>query len=241
MRLSYIAPALLSCAALVAAQDQTVTVNIGGQTDTQGGIFQFIPNQVNATNGSTITFQWSGHPGNHSLTQSTFASPCQPMDGGFDSGWIFIPADDTDMFPTWNLTITNDSIPLWFFCKQLAPSPHCQAGMVGAINAPGEGDNSFQAFQQAAISSSGTPGQNAIGALVGSGASASAPPGPLTGEITGFAVPTSGAESSSSSESGSASSTSSSPASTTSASSGMSLTSNAFAVIFAAVLGINLA
>ena len=47
-------------------------------------------------------------PGNHSVTQSTFASPCEPETGGFDSGWVFVPAGETDI-PEWNLTITDDS------------------------------------------------------------------------------------------------------------------------------------
>ncbi len=47
---------------------------------------------------------------------------------------------------------------LWFFCKQLIPSPHCIAGMVGAINPPASGSNSFQAFQSNAHGFTGTPG-----------------------------------------------------------------------------------
>ena len=47
---------------------------------------------------------------------------------------------------------------IWFHCKQLAPQPHCTAGMVGGINVPGSGQFSFAAFQQAAEKTSGTPG-----------------------------------------------------------------------------------
>lgn len=47
-------------------------------------------------------------PGNHTVTQSTFASPCEPETGGFDSGWVFVPSGETDI-PEWNLTITDDS------------------------------------------------------------------------------------------------------------------------------------
>ncbi|KAH8094590.1 hypothetical protein DFH11DRAFT_1738537 [Phellopilus nigrolimitatus] len=94
----------------------------------------------------------------------------------------------TSGFPTWNLTITNDSSPIWFFCKQLIPAPHCDVGMVGAINAPTSGSNTFAAFQAAAMSHVGNSGQS-VGFLVGQGASASALPGPLSGSIMGFGQP----------------------------------------------------
>ncbi|KAI0030521.1 hypothetical protein K488DRAFT_20230, partial [Vararia minispora EC-137] len=110
----------------------------------------FIPPNITATAGSVITFNFSGIPGFHSVSQSTFASPCQPMSGGFDSGFVEIGVTGTPAaVPQWNLTVTNASTPIWFFCKQLAPQPHCLAGMVGSINAPATG-NTFAAFQSAA-------------------------------------------------------------------------------------------
>ncbi|KAF9039604.1 hypothetical protein BDZ89DRAFT_1035237 [Hymenopellis radicata] len=168
----------LALAAVAYAQN-TITVQVGGEATTNGGIFQFIPPTVNGSQGDIIMFQFTGAPGNHSITQSTFDDPCDPMDGGFDSGWVNIPANGVGVTPVWNLTITDASTPLWFFCKQLIPSPHCIAGMVGAINPPASGSNSFQAFQSKAHDFTGNPGQG-VGALVGSGASASTIPGPLT-------------------------------------------------------------
>lgn len=46
-------------------------------------------------------------PGNHSITQSTFAQPCNPMPGGFDSGNVLIPASNVSQTPEWNLTVVN--------------------------------------------------------------------------------------------------------------------------------------
>ncbi|KAG9235696.1 hypothetical protein BJ875DRAFT_264352 [Amylocarpus encephaloides] len=46
----------------------------------------FIPNSVDAKVGDKLIFQFSS--GNHSLTQSTFDSPCTPLSNGFDSGYI---------------------------------------------------------------------------------------------------------------------------------------------------------
>jgi hypothetical protein len=54
-----------------------------------------------------ITFNFTSSPGNHSVTQSSFDTPCNPLSGGFDSGTVFIPQGVTQGFPTWNLTVTN--------------------------------------------------------------------------------------------------------------------------------------
>ncbi|KAL0961430.1 hypothetical protein HGRIS_006376 [Hohenbuehelia grisea] len=168
----------LGAAALATAQNQVVEVGL--TANDPGGIFQFVPNNINATVNSTITFRFTGAPGNHTVTQSSFTNPCDPLAGGFDSGWVFIPPSNVSTAPEWNLTITNGTRPLWFYCKQLLPGPHCNAGMVGAINAPASGANTFDNFMSAARSHSGNSGQG-VGALVGQGASASAVPGPITG------------------------------------------------------------
>ncbi|KAE9399663.1 hypothetical protein BT96DRAFT_1101625 [Gymnopus androsaceus JB14] len=155
----------LLCLALAAlsvqAQDTTVQVQVGGTVNERGGIYQFTPSNFNANNGSVISFEFTGNPGNHSITQSTFSSPCQPLSGGFDSGWVLIPNGGVSPSPVWNLTVTDDS-----------------NRMVGAINAPTSGSNSFDSFLNNAESST-TSGQQ-VGALVGQGASASAIPGPLS-------------------------------------------------------------
>lgn len=36
------------------------TIQVGAEATTAGGIFQYIPSQMNATNGSVITFEFSG-------------------------------------------------------------------------------------------------------------------------------------------------------------------------------------
>ncbi|KAK0502337.1 hypothetical protein EDD18DRAFT_1100794 [Armillaria luteobubalina] len=178
---------LLALAApLLAVAQNTTTIQVGGTASEAGGIFQFNPANVTASVGDVITFEFSGAPGNHSITQSSLANPCTPLSGGFDSGWVFIPAAGTP--PQWNLTITNTSSPIWFYCKQLVPSPHCKAGMVGAINAQTTGSASFDTFVSNAEAFSGTPGQG-VGALVGQDASASAAPGPIPSGVTLFGSP----------------------------------------------------
>ncbi|KAF9003000.1 hypothetical protein BDQ17DRAFT_1356445 [Cyathus striatus] len=236
-----------SLVSLAAAQ---MTIQVGAEATTSGGIFQFIPPQLNATNGTTVTFQFTGAPGNHSVTQSTFTDPCDPMAGGFDSGWVLIPEANSlsgVTTPTFNITITDDTKPIWFFCKQLVPSPHCPVGMIGAINAPTSGQNTFQAFEQNAQNFQGTPGQGQ-GGLVGVGASASALAGPIPSGLTLFtgspvAASGSGAASATSSGSGAAAasgtstSPSSSSSSSTSSSDALTLSGSTFSVVLAALLG----
>ncbi|KAH9931395.1 hypothetical protein B0H21DRAFT_761094 [Amylocystis lapponica] len=53
-----------------------------------------------------------------------------PTEDGLDSGYVFVPGDAVSGFPTWNLTITDDTEPIWFFCAQGTPVNHCALGMV---------------------------------------------------------------------------------------------------------------
>jgi len=226
-----------------ASAQQTQLVQVGSVQTATGGVFQFIPPSFNATNGTVVTFQFIGAPGNHTVTQSTFADPCDPVAGGFDSGWVFVPQSPAlAQTPEWNLTITDDSKPIWFYCKQLSPAPHCSSGMVGAINAPASG-NTFAAFQSAAKSFGKTPGQGE-GGLVGLGASASAGVGPIpTGATayTGVPLATSSGTGSASSPAGTATSAKTSPSTSAPASSANSLAANSIFALFAAALGFVLA
>ncbi|KAI0092902.1 hypothetical protein BDY19DRAFT_514114 [Irpex rosettiformis] len=244
----------LYAAALSVAQ---VTVTVGGPSSNP---FIFNPPNVTASNGTVVTFVFAGTPGNHSITQSSFASPCDPLAGGFDSGFVFVPPNNTADVPSWNLTITDDSNPIWFYCGQLMPTPHCTNGMVGSINAASSGNLTFSAFQQAAIALNGTltPGAP-VPNLTGIGANATAVPGPITANFSlaaaasgptpsGSGIPPSAVVSGSSapgasgsagaSVSGSGSAAPSSPSGGASGSSGAGInTVNALFVAGAAVLG----
>ncbi|KAH8094561.1 hypothetical protein BXZ70DRAFT_364654 [Cristinia sonorae] len=183
--------ALLSLAAVTRAQDQVVQV--GATAADQGGVFQFIPPWFNATVGSVITFNFSGVPGNHSVTQSSFSDPCTQLDTGFSSGFLFIPPNSTEGFPTWNVTVLSED-PVYFFCAQPAgpAGPHCFNGMVGGINIA---DDNFTSFQNNAkgllanwTASTLVPAVP-TGALSGSGAAASAAP-LVTGSFVAVDAPT---------------------------------------------------
>jgi plastocyanin len=168
MRFSTIFAAFASVAA-VSAQ-QTFDVLVGANNT-----LTFQPDTITAAVGDRVAFTFVAK--NHTLTQSTFASPCtnisSPMTG-IDTGYVFTPTNATS-FQQFSITV-NVSTPLWFYCRQ---TTHCQKGMVFAINPTA--DKSFGAFQANAMgmgtaSSSSSSGANptATGTASASGSAASA-------------------------------------------------------------------
>ncbi|GAA6004541.1 hypothetical protein JCM10207_000925 [Rhodosporidiobolus poonsookiae] len=198
-------PILALCLALMASPpparsaDRQVLVGQGGNS--------FTPANFTAAQGDTVTFVWvplgqGGTGTNHSVTQSSFAAPCEPLinastdERGFDSGYQAVAAGTSDA-PAWTLEITSTS-PIWFYCAQ---ANHCEQGMVGAINAPARGRRSFEAFRNAAMEAIESGPADGSARPSGIGAAATAP----ISSVAGFA---SGASSASGSASPSASSSS---------------------------------
>ncbi|KAK7689085.1 hypothetical protein QCA50_007776 [Cerrena zonata] len=116
----------------------------------------FDPATVTAQVGDTITFVFQQK--NHTVTQSSFANPCQSLTEtstngqiGFDSGFMPV-ANGSTSFPTFTIKI-NDTTPIWAFCKQTLPFSHCAQGMVFAANSIESGPNNFNAFKTKATDS----------------------------------------------------------------------------------------
>jgi len=149
---SAILSALLGAAAVTAETFEVLVGKDAGLT--------FQPSVVNAKVGDVISFQFLAK--NHTVTQSTFASPCVPKADGVDSGYQFVPGGASTI-PAWSITINNASAPLWFFCAQ---GPHCKAGMVFAVNPTAE--KTFDAFKASAAAGGG--------AVEGPNAATGAPP-----------------------------------------------------------------
>jgi len=87
------------------------------------------------------------------VTQSSFADPCGKKEGGFDSGFMPVPANQTDHLPTYTITI-NDTQPVWVYCRQASKTPasHCGMGMVFAVNCGfDDAPNSFANFKKSAL------------------------------------------------------------------------------------------
>jgi len=127
----------------------TIDVTVGGP-----GVLKFNPSSVNANVGDVVRFIFNQK--NHTVTQSTLESPCTPLSGGFDSGFMPVPNTQTSNFPTAQLTVQKTT-PIWAYCRQ---STHCQSGMVFAIN-PG---SDLAAFQAAATSGATPPASSSSAA-----------------------------------------------------------------------------
>jgi plastocyanin len=147
-----------------------------------GGLLQYSPEAISAQPGDQVVFHFN--PKNHTVTQSSFASPCGLKDGGFDSGFMPVSANQTS--PTYTITV-NDTQPIWVYCRQKTPTPHCGAGMVFAVNCGQDGSpNSFTNFKNSAlaIGASLSAAAATASATVDSGSSAT-----WTAAYGGYTIP----------------------------------------------------
>jgi hypothetical protein len=86
-------------------------------------------------------------PKNHTIVQSSFDKPCEPLtDGsGVFSGFNFATAqgeaDDIFIF-----TVKNKD-PFWYYCSQTAGN-HCQSGMSGVINQDSNSQNTLAMYKE---------------------------------------------------------------------------------------------
>jgi len=155
---------------------QTIAVAKNGLT--------FTPNSITAKVGEKVVFQFA--QAGHSVTQSSFEQPCQPVNAsGINSGF-----STTGTGPQSFFTVQiNSTDPIWGFCAQVG---HCQGGMAFVINAPsGQTIDMYQAAAKNAASSNmpaniqggqfGTPAAAASGSGTPTGSGASSSP------TTGFA------------------------------------------------------
>ena len=130
------------------AAGATLKVAVG-----QNGL-AYTPNVVSAAPGAKIEYHY--FPKNHSVVQSSFDKPCQPLAGGNGVNSGFVPVPQGESPQVFTVTV-NDTNPVWIYCAQTNGN-HCQAGMSMVINQPAPpSPNSLQAYQ-AAAKGSGTSG-----------------------------------------------------------------------------------
>jgi plastocyanin len=175
----------------------------------------FTPDTVHANVGDDVVFQF--FPKNHTVVQADFNNPCNPSQNGIFSGFNFNVTNGTAVSSTkWALcctklllidsqdktfTITvSDTKPVWLYCSQNQPKPHCAAGMVAVINPPASGPNTLDAFKAAAAKTtvSTSPAGGASGGQVGapgSGSGSPSSPNSPSGTSTGPAQSTGAASS----------------------------------------------
>ncbi|PFH52147.1 hypothetical protein AMATHDRAFT_74434 [Amanita thiersii Skay4041] len=141
---------ILTLLTFTSAKRIVITVS-GNTTDDAGKVFQ--PQSVKANTGDVVEFEFKS--GNHTATQSTFASPCIPAHNtnetinGFDSG--FRNAGNGTAVTTLPVTITDPNTTIWFFDFNT-----CAKGGVGAININDSSLESLDGFQRNAIRLNGT-------------------------------------------------------------------------------------
>ncbi|KAJ6613730.1 hypothetical protein B0H10DRAFT_2221972 [Mycena sp. CBHHK59/15] len=91
--------------------------------------------KVSENNG--LTYHPENLTKNHTVTQSTFADPCQQMENHRDR--LGLPSHRCKHF-----SVNHMTTPLWFFCRQ---TRHCAKGMGFSVNAPATG-KTFNVFKQ---------------------------------------------------------------------------------------------
>ncbi|PNY28459.1 Uncharacterized protein TCAP_01617 [Tolypocladium capitatum] len=129
----------LAAAATISAAPTATTAEEASNTVTLTGVTHsviaglghslFDPDNVVADIGDVV--EWHFLPQNHSIAQSNFAEPCQPLSDGtsFFSGFNFVTQQNQapDVFQI----VVKDKNPIWYYCPGQI---HCQEGMVGVIN-----------------------------------------------------------------------------------------------------------
>jgi plastocyanin len=121
-------PALSIGSAFAAGATIVHVVKVGNAN----GTLAYSPNSIQAAVGDMVQFQFA--PQNHTVTQSTFDQPCQPISmnsnvTGIYSGFMPVTASSTET-PTYTILI-NNTTPMWIYCSQ---GRHCQNGMTMVIN-----------------------------------------------------------------------------------------------------------
>ncbi|KAF2673987.1 hypothetical protein BT63DRAFT_384073 [Microthyrium microscopicum] len=141
--------AAAALASIASAIDHQVKVGSGGNV--------YSPSTIpGVAVGDTVSFQFQGTV--HNVVQSSFSSPCTPMDNGFS-----VPFQSSSDTFTVNVTTTD---AIWFYCSY---QNHCNLGMVGVIN-PGTGQTQGAFASAAKGATVSQPKSNsAVGGVLGSG------------------------------------------------------------------------
>ncbi|KAH9454565.1 hypothetical protein Pst134EB_014637 [Puccinia striiformis f. sp. tritici] len=141
----------------------------------------FTPPTIRAKVGDLVTFEF--HPKAHNVSQSTFDNPCVVPQGPEGTGFVSdlqVVSKTTDLShrPRWTLQILSDT-PIWFHC-----APHCGVGMVGAINPPTSGEQTFEKFVEKAKVAGSAAKKLQVGAKPGEPGGKPSEPGAIPAEKT---------------------------------------------------------
>ncbi|RDW74960.1 hypothetical protein BP6252_06102 [Coleophoma cylindrospora] len=177
-----------------AASNVTVHVVKVGSSN---GTLKYSPDNLTAAVGDMVQFQFA--PANHTVTQSTFDQPCQPVAmnsnvTGIFSGFMPVSASATTA-PTYTIMV-NNTTPMWLYCSQ---GKHCQAGMVMVINEAPAKNATRTLANYAALAKKATanlaPGSSSSGSSGSGSATSSSSGSKSSATSTGSASKTSGTSS----------------------------------------------
>ncbi|KAK6526072.1 hypothetical protein TWF281_011111 [Arthrobotrys megalospora] len=144
----------------------------------RGGL-RFDPENIVAEPGDIVEFHFL--PRNHSVAQSNFANPCQPISStAFFSG--FVPTNYGQNENVFQITVENRN-PIWFYCSQTTGN-HCQSGMSGVINQNFDSNDFTLAKYKANAAAIG--GTSTSPAIVGLGGNLNARVVPNPNPLSGF-------------------------------------------------------
>ena len=96
-----------------------------GSTTANGGL-NFEPQNVVAEPGDYI--EWHFLPKNHTVVQSSFDKPCEPLAGGQGVFTGFNFATQQGEAPNVFLMMVQNRDPFWYYCSQPV-GDHCKKGM----------------------------------------------------------------------------------------------------------------
>jgi len=106
----------------------------------------FNPERIRADRGDIIEVHYL--PKNHSVVQSSFQKPCEPLNGqGIFSGFNFATMQG-ESDKVFRFEVPSED-PLWFYCSQTVGS-HCQMGMAFVINENARSGNTLDRYKKAA-------------------------------------------------------------------------------------------
>jgi plastocyanin len=135
-------PLLATLALLAAADDSSSTTSSSSATtgvpatythDVKVGAngLKFDPDTLTASPGDLINFHF--YAANHSVAQSSFDKPCQPVEGGNGIFSGFFPVSGKEEASQVFSMRLNGTDPVWLYCAQ---GEHCKGGQAMVINAP---------------------------------------------------------------------------------------------------------
>jgi plastocyanin len=115
----------------------------GSKAENNG--LHYDPENVVAQVGDMVVFHFL--PKNHTVVQSSFDDPCQPIDDGKFSGFNYA-TNDTESENVYSF-IVQDTKPFWYYCSQPV-GEHCRSGMSGVINQDFNSNKTLAAYKEKA-------------------------------------------------------------------------------------------